>query len=217
LADLLWGNNSTTQSTGYLRKALWQLQSALDSQTEPINGRLLLVDPGWVQLNPEADLWLDVAVFEQAFSLVQGVPGKELDHQRVQTLRSAVDLYRGDLLEGWYQDWCLYERERLQQMYLIMLDKLMAFCEAHGDCEAGLVYGFLVLRHDRARERAHRRLMRLHYLTGDRTAALRQYERCVAALDEEFGVRPVKRTVTLCEQIRADQLGESPLVPGGCS
>ena len=40
-------------------------------------------------------------------------------------------VYRGDLLEGCYQDWCLFERERLQNAYLAMLDKLMVRC--HGD------------------------------------------------------------------------------------
>jgi len=40
-------------------------------------------------------------------------------------LQEAVRLSYADLLEGWYQDWCLYERERLQNIYLLILDKLM--------------------------------------------------------------------------------------------
>lgn len=206
LASLLWADSPTAQSKKYLRQALWQLQAAVQPQTEPIPCPLLLLDLDWVRFNPEADLWLDVAVLEQAFVLAQGVPGRELDARRVQALQIAVDCYQGDLLEGWYQDWCLYERERLQNMYLAMLDKLMGYCESHHDYEAGLAYGIRVLRYDRARERTHRRLMRLHYLARNRTAALRQYERCVAALDEELGVGPGKSTVALYEQIRADQL-----------
>jgi DNA-binding SARP family transcriptional activator len=208
LADLLWGKTTTAQSRRYLRKALWQLHAALDSQCNPSDGCLLLTEPDWVQVNPEANLWLDVAVFEQAYRLAQDVPGRELDPQLVHTLQGAVDLYRGDLLEGWYQDWCLYERERLQHLYLIMLDKLMGHCEAQHDCETGLTYGALILRYDRARERTHRRMMRLHYLSRNRTAALRQYERCVAALHEELDVGPSRCTVTLYQQIRADLLAD---------
>jgi DNA-binding SARP family transcriptional activator len=211
LADLLWGDTTTAQSRRYLRKALWQLQTALDSQVNLSDGRLLLAEPDWVQLNPEANLWLDVAVFEQTHRLVQGVPGSDFDPHLVQTLQDAVDLYRGDLMEGWYQDWCLYERQRLQHLYLIMLGKLMGYCEAQHDCEKGLTYGTLILRYDRARERTHRRMMRLHYLNRDRTAALRQYERCIAALHEELDVGPSRRTVTLYQQIRADLLaGPAP-------
>jgi len=213
LASLFWSDNPTTQSKKYLRQALWQLQSALDCQTEPISGRVLLVEPEWVRFNPAAPLWLDVVVFEQIFNRVQGVPGRALDTLRVQALRDAVDLYRGDLLEGWFQDWCLYQRERLQNMYLAMLDKLIGYCEAAGEYEAGLAYGTRILFYDQARERTHRRLMRLYDLAGDRTTALRQYDRCVEALRRELSVRPAARTVTLYEQIRAERLADRAQSP----
>ena len=218
LDDLLWPDGATGQPRKQLRQALWRLQSALSWPSDPSDPQgdpILVVQPESVRLGSRPDLWLDVAVFEQAFAFVQGIPGEALDEPRVQALKSAVQLYRGDLLEGWFQDWCLYERERLQGMYLAMLDKLMAYCEAQRDYEAGFVYGAQVLRYDRARERTHRRLMRLHYLVGDRTAALHQYQRCVAALHEELGVRPAKRTVALYEQIRADQLEGLPGAPFG--
>src|SRR5256885_11705620 len=93
-------------------------------------------------------------------------------------------------------------------MYLTLLDKLLCYCATHQDYETGQAYGALLLRHDRAHERTHRQLMRLHYRAGDRTAALRQYERCRTALSEELDVKPDRRTVTLYEQIRADQLDE---------
>jgi DNA-binding SARP family transcriptional activator len=209
LATLLWGDNSTAQSKRYLRKALWQLQTVVNSQTGFDNGYLFLIEPDWVQFNPRANFWLDVAVFERVFIFIQGVPGREFDSQRTQTVQGAIDLYRGDLLEGWHQDWCVYERERFRNMYLVMLDKLMGHCEASRDCENGLFYGSLILRYEKARERTYRRLMRLHYLAGDRTAALRQYERCVAVLDEELGVIPGKRTRALYEQLRSDCFGDA--------
>jgi DNA-binding SARP family transcriptional activator len=211
LAELLWNNSSSAQSKAYLRKALWQLQSAFDAQAERLSERVLLVESDWVQLNPAADLYLDVAAFERAFLQSQGVRGRELDSRTAQILQAAVDLYRGDLLEGWYQDWCIHERERLRHLYLAMLDKLMGYCEVCGDFEAGLIYGSRILQCDRARERTHRRLMRLRHLAGDRTGALRQYERCVAALDEELGVEPSRRTIGLYQQIRADRLSAPAL------
>ena len=58
-----------------------------------------------------------------------------------------------------------------------------------GEYEAGQNYGSIILGFDRARESTHRHLMQLYYLAGDRTGALRQYERCARALDAELGVR----------------------------
>jgi DNA-binding SARP family transcriptional activator len=54
LANLLWPETTTAQSKKNLRQALWQLQSALGSQIESANDRVLLVEPDWVKLNPEA-------------------------------------------------------------------------------------------------------------------------------------------------------------------
>ena len=208
LASILWPETTTAQSKKNLRQTLWQLQTALGSQNESVNDRLLLVESDWVQLNSEANLWLDVAVFEQAYNLAQKIPGQELDSSTAQLLLDTVQLYQGPLLEGWYQDWCLLERERLQSMYLTMLDKLMSYCEVSHDFETGLLYGMRIMCYDRARERTHRRMMRLYYLTGDRAEALRQYERCAIALAEELGISPSKSTVAIYSQIQADQLDE---------
>jgi len=208
LASLLWPDTTTVLSKKSLRQTLWQLQSALGTQRETSNERILIVEPEWIQLNAGADLWLDVAILEHAFDLLQKVPGKELNAQYAQLLQNVVQLYQGPLLEGWYQDWCLYERERLQGMYLTLLDKLMGYYEARRDYETGLLYGMRILCYDRARERTHRRLMRLHYLNGDRAAALRQFEQCSTALEEELNVSPSKGTVAIYQQILADQLDE---------
>lgn len=208
LASILWPDTTTLLSRKSLRQALWQLQSALGTQNEATSERILIVEPEWIRLNPEADFWLDVAVVEHAFDVAQKVPGKELDTQLARVLQDVVQLYQGPLLEGWYTDWCIYERERLQGIYLTLLDKLMGYCEARLDYETGLLYGMRILCYDRARERTHRRLMRLHYLNGDRAAALRQYEQCSTALEEELNANPSKGTVAIYQQILADRLDE---------
>lgn len=205
LAALLWADTSTEKSKKYLRQALWHLQSALDSEGSSAP-EVLLVEHDWVQINPKREVWLDVAEFEKAFALAEGTPGKQLDPATATALEEVAPLYEGDLLDGCYQEWCLYERERLQNMYLSLLDKLVEYSKEHRYYERGQCYGMRILRYDRARERTHRQLMEVQYLAGDRTAALRQYSRCVAALDEELGVAPDRRTKTLYQQIRADLL-----------
>ena len=193
-----------------LRQALWQLQAVVDAHVERGEPEVLVVEADWVHVNPAGAFWLDVAVFEEALDVTAGISGDRLDPGRAEALVGAASLYRGDLLEGCYQDWCLFERERLQNAYLTILDKLMVRCLASGAYEAGMAYGERVLRVDRAHERTHRRLMRMQYLDGDRTAAIAQYERCVNALREELAVAPAQRTTALYEQICADRLEPEP-------
>jgi DNA-binding SARP family transcriptional activator len=214
LASLLWPDSTTVQSKKNLRQVLWQLQSALRSPNKPVDRCVLLVEPDRIQLDSQAGLfWLDVVVLEQAFNLVQKIPDQEMDPHKALVLEDAVQLYQGSLLEGWYQDWCIHERERLQGMYLALLDKLMGYYGARHDYETGILHGGRIMCYDRARERTHRRLMHLHYLNGDRAAALRQYAQCAVALGEELGASPSKGTVRLYEQILADQLLEDEPAP----
>jgi len=206
LAALLWGDISTDKSKKYLRQALWHLQTALRPHNSAEADHILLVEDNWVQLNTNSEIWLDVAVLEEAFVTLKDKPGWRMDAKEKAVAQAAVQVYQGELLEGWYQDWCLFERERLQNMHLTMLFKLMSYCEANHEYEAGQLYGLRILNYDRASERTHRRLMRLQYLSGDRTAALRQYERCVIALDQDLGVKPDKRTTDLYQQIRSGEM-----------
>jgi DNA-binding SARP family transcriptional activator len=212
LASLLWGDQPTPQARRYLSKALWQLQVSL-SQAVLDHQELLNVDLDWLYLNPQAGVWLDVAIFEQAYQQVRDLPGGSLTCEDFASLQKVVDLYTGDLLEGWFHDWCLCERERLQHIYLVMLEKLMRYCEAHRHYEAGQQYGYWILRVDRAREQTHRQLMRLFYLAGDRTAALRQYRQCCAVLHQELDVQVSSRTQQLYQQICADHLDVQAAAP----
>ena len=213
LGTLLWEGSSTGQMKKYLRQALWQLQTALEPNSKSSEQRLLLVEAEWVQINPEANYWLDVSSFEQAFNLIRGQVGRSLSAEQVKIVQEAIDLYEGDLLEGWYQDWCLHERERLQTIYLIMLDKMMDFCQMHHRFEEGWHYGNQILAHDQAREHTHRQLMQLFYQSGDRTGALRQYDRCVSILEKELGVKPSKQTIALYQQVCTDILGDAVPTP----
>ena len=140
-----------------------------------------------------------------------GRPGRQLDAEKAHGLKDAVNLYNDDLLPGYYQDWILFERERLQNMYLLMLDKLIVYLQFRGEYEVAQGYGATILRYDPARERTHRQLMHLYSLAGDRTSALRQFERCAHALKQELGVKPEKKTVELYERIKSDQMGHTDI------
>ena len=208
VAVALWGDRPDQQAKKGLRQALWLLQSALQGSTARTGEPFLLCDGDMIGFHPQADLWVDAGVMETAYFRLQASNGLGLNSTQVGEVCSAVKLYHGDLLEGWYDDWCIPERERHQHMYLGMLDKLMDYYEAAGDYQAGLDCGLLVLQHDRAREKTHRRQMRLYYLNGERTLALQQYDACVQALHDELGVAPARSTKHLYEQISSDRFDD---------
>lgn len=209
LASLLWENKSTEQTRRYLRKALWQLQNVIHPDVPP-DAQLLIVDSEWIQVNPNVNLRLDVAVLEDAYQRVRDTAGQAFTSEQARIVRAATDVCHGDFLEGCFQDWCLLQRARFQHMHLGLMDKMMRYCEAQGTFEEGIAYGQQILAYDRAREHTHRSLMRLFSLAGDRTGALRQYRLCATALLDELGVEPSQRTKRLHEQVLQEQWLPAP-------
>ena len=206
LSCLLWTDADARRCRKNLRQALWQLQSAIG---HPAADQVLDVGGETVTLRGAADLWLDVAEFQAAVEKVRGISGQRLGRAEAVLADQAIQLYKGDLLEGFDFDWCLVEREWLKSTFLMLLDKLMSYSEANREYERGIEYGERILRCDRAREYTHRRLMCLHHLRGDRTGALRQYARCLRALDEELNVPPSSSTMRLRQRIRGEDRVES--------
>ncbi|MGC9335763.1 MAG: AfsR/SARP family transcriptional regulator, partial [Anaerolineae bacterium] len=186
LAGLFWGDRPERRARRSLTTALWHIRRCLS----PAGEDLLLSDVHAVQFDPGADLWLDVAEFEALL----GRPG-------LSSLQSAIALYRGDFVDGFYDDWVLNERYRLETLFGEALAHLMRRLEADGDHERALATGLRLLAHDPLREDAHRLVMRALCGLGQRNAALEQYHRCQDILAEELGAGPVEETTALHQAI----------------
>lgn len=200
LSATLWTDSTQKQSRKNLRQSLWQLQRHHTRHPGSSGAPLLLTEKDWVGLNV-SQAWADVDEFERVFAKVRTVAPEQLGEADAYLTAAAVELYRSDLLAGWEEDWCVHERDRLKTVYLALLEKLVGWYETSNRLEAGLAYGNILLEHDRANERAHWRLMRLYQRAGNRTGALRQFEKCRIALNQELGVEPGRLTRSLYEEI----------------
>lgn len=187
-----------------LRQAIWRLRNTIPGEAGGTS--LVDVSPDWIRINPDACYWLDVRAFEECHAGTRDIPGQHLSEEQAGAVEGALGLYRDDLLAAGYHDWSQHERHRLRTCFLDMVDQLMSRCEARGLHAKGIALGQEALFRDPARESTHRRLMRLHHAAGDRTAALRQYRHCAAAVATEFGVLPSDDTTTLYDLIRIDSL-----------
>jgi DNA-binding SARP family transcriptional activator len=204
LAADIWPDSPASEARARFRRLLWRLHHGLDARDEP-SGGLLRIHPEWVGINPDADLWLDLGVVEQASPLINKA-SKPLTRSEADDLQVAADLIRGELLGNWYHDWCITERERLMFVQLSLLGRLTDHYIATRQIERGLAAASDMLRLDRAHEGAHRKAIYLYALAGDRTRAIRQYQACERALQDELGVEPEQSTLTLYGQVRGDGL-----------
>jgi DNA-binding SARP family transcriptional activator len=145
--------------------------------------------------------WFDVNVFSQQAAL--GLEGAlPCDDIRLKALEEAVALYRGDFMDGCYDDWCLIERERLQLLLLRVLKRLQCHCRLSDAFEKAISYGQSLLSIDSLQEDVHRELMRCYVAAGKRPAALRQFHRCRAMLQQDLQIEPMSETWSLYRQIQ---------------
>jgi len=188
LATLLWGDSPEGPARNSLRQALFALRRVLPAGGVRAEGDAVALDPAAVEV--------DVAAFER--ELAEGTPAE---------LAAAAQRYQGDLLAGLsvegtggFEEWLLSERERLRELALEALAKLLAHqCHA-GQTEAAIQTGLQLLGLDPLQEPVHRTLMRLYLEAGRRGAALRQYQACVAVLARELGVEPEAETKQLYQE-----------------
>jgi DNA-binding SARP family transcriptional activator len=213
LAALYWGEQSQDKARGSLYSALWRLRTVLEPDGVPSGTYLSSCYSSEVGFNHDSPYWLDVAVFEEQITRILDTPYQLLEVGNIEKMESVLQLYSGELLEGFYDDWALRERERLRSLYLNALTYLMRYQKFHGNYEKGLTYGRKILELDPLREEIHREMMWLYVESGQRALALRHYETCRDILKTELNVQPMEETQSLYAKIHSrggsGQLGKT--------
>ena len=138
-----------------------------------------------------------------------------------EALERATLLYRGDLLAGFsvneegFEAWLMEERERLRELAMETLARLLSHQRKAHALAAALRTARQLLALDRLQEPVHRTLMRLHAELGQRAAALRQYQQCVTVLQRELGVEPESETIQLYQEILRRRATADSTAPTG--
>ncbi|MBI4671532.1 MAG: hypothetical protein HY741_07680 [Chloroflexi bacterium] len=190
LAALLWGEASDELARTSLRTALGVLR-------KHVHPEIVVTDRTTLQLNPQFALWVDVHQLERAHreAIVLG------HHVSSEELHAQCDLYRGELLTEFYEDWIppLREQYRIQHLDLLLL--WVQQLRASSEYTPAIHVAQRVLTMDPANERAFQHLMFCHIAQGDRQAAFNAYTQCVRALREELDVAPMAETTALADWI----------------
>jgi DNA-binding SARP family transcriptional activator len=203
LSTLLWGETAQAQARGSLRQSLAALRKSLEAAPAT-----LLITEKAIALDAEM-VDVDVSTFERfAGDLAP------------EALENAARLYKGDLLEGFetigaaFEDWLLMERERLRELALEALAKLLHHQSTVGRTEAAIRTALRLLSLDPLQEAVHRTLMRLYVRQGRRATALRQYQLCVKVLQRELAVEPEEETRRLYQDVlRERRLAQPKIEP----
>jgi DNA-binding SARP family transcriptional activator len=187
VAGTLWPERPDQRAAANLRSSLWRLRRISCLVIEATATHIALVSEARVDVR-------DVLFLAQ--SIVRRRPNWRGDDL-------ALILEPGELLPGWYDEWVIPERERLNQIRLHALETLSELLILHGRLAEAVEAGLAAVREQPLRESAHRVLIEAYLAEGNQWEAVRQYRRYRHVLRHELGVDPSPKMEDLIRHLSA--------------
>jgi DNA-binding SARP family transcriptional activator len=192
-AGVLWPEAREDHARGSLRTALWRVQRSWPGLVAASADRVTL----------SADVEVDCAQFGAlALHVLDG-------RRRTSDLLSPADLSAGELLPGWYDDWVLFERERLRQLRMHALERLSEQLLAQRCFALALEAALEALRMEPLRESAHSAVIAVHLAEHNLVEAQRQYEALRRLLWSELRVSPSARLQAMVPGVTRQPAGSA--------
>lgn len=200
IVSRLWEDASSKSGDRDFKVALHGINKALEpnrmARTEP---RFIVRQGITYQIN-QAAIFIDAEAMEQLITLGNQALNEAPD-MSIKAYQAALSFQEGIYLPNrLYEDWSSAERERLQVLVLgtiITLGELLV--EINPLESIRLAQQALLI--DNAWEDAYRLQMLAYFGKGNRPMAIKTYQKCVAILDEEFGIEPLPETKRLFQKI----------------
>jgi DNA-binding SARP family transcriptional activator len=190
LIEALWRAQSSRTVQHRLNTALWRLRRSLANHPQIVLHTKQICS---VAIEPAAEGAVDVLDFERLTRVVlrrpSGAPAV-LEQADITDLEQALSLYRGELLDEFYDEWVLAERRRYHDLYLACLTTLSRHYRCAGLYQRAAQLCEARLESDPLCEEAHLGLIEIYWAEGQRSSALRQYRLCCELLKNELGVQP---------------------------
>ncbi|WP_298490123.1 BTAD domain-containing putative transcriptional regulator [uncultured Chloroflexus sp.] len=204
IMDMLWPGLDNESASNNLRVTISRLIKALEpDRPEGAPTYYILQQGDTYGFNIESDHSYDVADFVQAVEHGRRELQRNRRTEAREAFQVAVSLYAGQFLpDSLYEDWSVVERERLGLLFTDAALSLGRILFDEGKYHDAIALGWRVLEYDKAQEEAYQLLIRGYGAIGERSTAIRLYQRCVAALRDDLGVDPLPETVALFEQVR---------------
>ena len=98
-------------------------------------------------------------------------------------------------------DWLIQDREKLQSLYIEVLERLAQNATRQQNYKQAIFYAEKMIREDALWEEGYRLLMYSYYQLQNRSLALKWYEKCVQQLKRELNTTPMESTMVVYDLI----------------
>jgi DNA-binding SARP family transcriptional activator len=161
----------------------------------------ILYRDGAYSLNPQYQYQIDTEEFERLIGDAREARRNGDEEGAAQLLGEAIKLYRGDFLEEVYYNWVDEVQSYYSDLFLGSLKELIAYHGGRGHYEQVIRYGQMILQRDAYQEDVHCQVMEAYVQSGNRAAAIEQFDALRKMLRRELGVDPLPATIARYEAL----------------
>jgi DNA-binding SARP family transcriptional activator len=161
---------------------------------------VLLHESGHYRVSSDLNIEYDVLQFVQALVDARTTSGEEA----AGAWQRAIDLYRGEYLQGHDEAWIIARRDDFRSGYLEALTQLAHIRTAQEQYEQALGLHLRAVSEYPNREDIHREIMLLYGKLGRRSEAAEHYQKLEQRLRETFGISPAPETQAVYNQVIGD-------------
>jgi LuxR family maltose regulon positive regulatory protein len=202
IIDTFWGEADFEAVEKNFHPTVSHIRKALNSK-QPLKQNFLLYRDGDYQFNPEFSYYIDIEEFDRLVTEGETARRAREFDRCIKSYEQAIELYRGEFMQGSYDDWVEEQRTYYREQYLRMLEALAAVAQKMQDWLRSLSLAQQILRDDPYREDIHCLMMRAHAALGNRVAVKEQYENLRGLLKKELGVEPAAETQKVYRELLA--------------
>jgi ATP/maltotriose-dependent transcriptional regulator MalT/DNA-binding SARP family transcriptional activator len=203
-AEALWPAADASQAPHMLNSLLHRTRKALEPGHASARGDSCILQEGnLLSLNPRK-VWTDIGEFSALHAAArQKRMNRDRDSGRTLALYDqAFSLYRGDFLPGdLYHDWARSTHDHLKDLHIEMLKHAVELKSSAADRDTASAYYEKMFALDPCDEKACRWLMADRMALGQRSEAIRLFDRCQLALKKELDIEPDEQTRRLYRSI----------------
>jgi DNA-binding SARP family transcriptional activator len=193
IIDTFWGESELEVIEKNFHPTVSHIRKALNSN-QPLKQNFLLYRDGDYMINPEFSYRIDTEDFDRLVSEGEAARRAREFERCINSYEQAIAIYRGEFMQGSYDEWVEEQRSYYREQYLRMLEALAAVAQKTEDWSRSLKLAQQILRDDPFREDIHCLIMRAHAALGNRVAVKDQYETLRRLLRKELGVEPASET-----------------------
>lgn len=202
IIDTFWGEADFEAVEKNFHPTVSHIRKALNSN-QPLKQNFLLYRDGDYQLNPEFSYNIDVEEFDRLVAEGETARRAREFDRCISSYEAAIKIYRGDFMQGTYDDWVEEQRSYYREQHLRLLEALAAVAQKTEDWTRSLHLAQQILRDDPYREDVHCMIMRALAGQGNRHAVKEQYETLRKLLKKELGVEPAAETQRVYKELIA--------------